>query len=144
MAKTYVSKSINQTKEIAKEIFDNLVDGDIIALYGDLGSGKTTLSQYIGGFLGASGVISSPTFLILKEYSLPKSEFLSFYHLDLYRLRNRKELEDIGLVDIISQKKGITIIEWPELADGILPERTKKINLSFVDESTRKIEVLND
>ncbi len=109
-------------------------EGDIIALTGDLGVGKTTLTKSIAKGLGIDVHITSPTFSIIKEYT---SGRLPLYHMDLYRVSDDSELFYLGFEDYI-YSKGVSVIEWADRA-GNLPERTIYIDLSYGDrEEERK------
>ncbi len=92
---TMITRSAKETVTLAKNLARQLSKGDIVALYGDLGSGKTTFTKGIGEGLGVKDAIriNSPTFVLIKEYA----GRLPLYHLDLYRLDNLKEIEDIGV-----------------------------------------------
>ncbi len=120
----------------------------VIALEGDLGGGKTTFVQGFAKGLGIEEKILSPTFVILKKFSIPKSasvaghKFKTFYHIDCYRLGNPKDILDLGFNEIISNPENIVIIEWANKIKKILPKETTILKFEFVDEKTRKI-VLN-
>jgi tRNA threonylcarbamoyladenosine biosynthesis protein TsaE len=102
----------------------------VITIEGDLGAGKTTLTRAICRGYGVTADVTSPTFTIVHEYEAPRSKV---YHLDLYRLRETRELETIGWDDILS-KRALVIIEWPERAAGLLPHGHVPISLSHVPE----------
>lgn len=116
MKKTIVLASEQDTIDLAAYIAPLLVPGDILCLSGDLGSGKTFFTKALGRSLFIEEEIDSPSFVLLKEYHTGK---YPLYHLDLYRLHEEEELLDLGILDMIDS--GITVIEWPELAQNILP-----------------------
>jgi len=89
--------------------------GAIIYLVGDLGAGKTTLTRGVMRGFGYEGAVKSPTYTIIEPYEFEKSKI---YHFDLYRLKSISEFLEIGGIEYLSSKKGICIIEWPELIDG--------------------------
>lgn len=106
-------------------------EAKVIALTGDLGAGKTTFSQ---GFLKALGVrrrIISPTFLIVRPYSLSvaRTNFTRAFHIDCYRLKHADELQALGLSEMLSNPKHIVLIEWPELVASLLPRGVMTIDL---------------
>ena len=105
------------TRALGLEIADALEPGDIVALIGDLGTGKTALTKYIAEGLGIKEEISSPTFTIVKEY---KSGRLPLYHFDVYRLEDSDEFYAIGGEEYF--EKGICLIEWGELISDVLPK----------------------
>lgn len=141
--KEFTSKSTEDTREIAQEIAKALKQGDILALYGDLGSGKTTFTSYLVHALGLENRVQSPTFVIARKYQGGEGEIKVVNHLDLYRLTSVEEVEDIGLTEMFDEE-GVTIIEWPEIAETLLPERVKVLEFSYVDENERKIKLMED
>lgn len=128
--------STKETKKLAEQIAKDLKNKDVLALYGDLGSGKTTFTNYLVEALGIKARVQSPTFVIHRIY---KDSKLIVNHLDLYRILNKEELLDMGIEEIFDE--GITVIEWPELVEEILPQNTKRIYFKYVDENTREINV---
>lgn len=134
-----ISNSENETIELGKKIAKNLKKGDIIILSGDLGSGKTKLTEGILSFFNLQDEISSPTFTIVNEYITEK---LNIYHFDLYRLNDIDEFEAIGGEEYF--EKGVCIIEWGEMIEEILPQDYIKIEFSrnLEDENKRNIKIL--
>jgi tRNA threonylcarbamoyladenosine biosynthesis protein TsaE len=130
------TKSIGETKKLAFEIAKKIKLGDVVALYGDLGSGKTTFTRYLSESLGYTGRTQSPTFVVARKYG-------NINHVDLYRLTTKEEALDIGIGEMMSDKKSITIIEWPGIVDEILPDRTIKIYFEYIDEKSRRIKIQN-
>ena len=120
-----ISNSENETIELGKKFAKNLKKGDIIILSGDLGSGKTKLTEGILSFFNLQDEISSPTFTIVNEYITEK---LNIYHFDLYRLNDIDEFEAIGGEEYF--EKGVCIIEWGEMIEEILPQDYIKIEFS--------------
>ncbi len=102
----------------------------VITIEGDLGAGKTTLTRAICRGYGVTGDVTSPTFTIVHEYESPRSPV---YHLDLYRLRDARELVTIGWDDIIVTK-ALVIVEWPDRAPDLMPRGHVPISLSHVPE----------
>jgi tRNA threonylcarbamoyladenosine biosynthesis protein TsaE len=107
--------------------------GDIFLLIGDLGTGKTCLTQGIARGLGVKDYVSSPSFVLVKEYY----GRLPLYHIDLYRL-NVGEVEDLGLEEYL-YGKGVCVIEWAEKAFGILPQEQISVKIEHLSETERKI-----
>ena len=136
---TYLSKDAKETQSIAADIARKCHPGTTICLYGNLGSGKTTFSKGFAKALEISDNISSPTFVILKQYRFKENNIL--YHFDLYRLETTKDIENIGLTDIGKDKNGIILIEWAEKAKSILPKNRIDIYFEYIDENTRKIRI---
>ena len=134
----YHSKSENETIEIANELAQTLKGGDVLALIGDLGSGKTTFMKGLAKGLGISKNITSPTFVITKIY---KDGRLNLLHCDCYRLSGEDDAISIGLLEYFDKTDYIVALEWPEKIEEILPERLKKIKFSYISESERTIEI---
>jgi tRNA threonylcarbamoyladenosine biosynthesis protein TsaE len=114
-----------------------LKPGDVIALSGELGAGKTCLVKGIAHGLGIAQDVTSPTFTLIHEYQGGR---LPLYHLDLYRLRHLAEAEAIG-VDEYLAGNGVTVVEWAERIDHILPAHTQRIRLTIRSETQRDIEL---
>jgi tRNA threonylcarbamoyladenosine biosynthesis protein TsaE len=143
----YITESAAHTKNLGKKIADSLIRGketrNIIALTGDLGSGKTTFTQGFCKALGIYDRIISPTFILIRKYEIPKDvkDFRSLYHVDLYRLEGKiePELEGIGLTDFWKDKDSIVLIEWAEKITKLLPEKTIWVKFEYLTENSRKI-----
>lgn len=132
------SKSPEHTRGIAARFADSLKKGDVVALEGELGSGKTCFVQGIARGLGVSesAFVRSPSFTLLNEYF----GRLPLYHFDFYRLHAAAELGDLGLEEYFDGD-GVTVIEWADKFLGSLPPRTIHVHFSIVDENTREIEI---
>lgn len=119
-----VSGSPEETQRIAAEFLDTLAPGAVVAFSGDLGAGKTCFIQGLADALGITEPVSSPTYTLINEYR----GRLPLYHMDLYRLSGPEEAFDLGLDDYIDGA-GITVIEWAERAEELLPPRTLHLQL---------------
>lgn len=138
MTKTYKLNTPQDSTELATYLAPLLKCGDVLCLYGELGAGKTFFAKELGKALGIRDEIDSPSFVLLKEYH---TGMLPLYHLDLFRLKTEDELMDLGVFDMI--ESGVTLIEWPELAERLLPYQT--LNLRFVyDGQNRHVEISGD
>ncbi|PKN06505.1 MAG: tRNA (adenosine(37)-N6)-threonylcarbamoyltransferase complex ATPase subunit type 1 TsaE [Deltaproteobacteria bacterium HGW-Deltaproteobacteria-7] len=131
-----VSASAGQTREIARLIGEKLQEGDVLALSGELGSGKTC---FTGGLACGLGVdekyrITSPTFTLINEYPAR----IKLYHFDVYRLKDYSEFEDLGYEEYFCAK-GVVVIEWAEKITQILPGDALFINFEYLDENKRSI-----
>jgi tRNA threonylcarbamoyladenosine biosynthesis protein TsaE len=134
-----ISKSEKQTKKIASDLAKNLVGQNIICLYGELGAGKTTFVSGFAKGLGIKKRILSPTFVIIRQYLIPKSEKVLF-HIDLYRLQNSQEIDGLGIGELLSDPKNIVVVEWAEKLESLLPKR--RIEVKFkVEDDFRKIQI---
>ena len=133
------TRSTSGTIRIGKSIGSLLLPGDVVALVGELGTGKT---QFIKGLAVGVGIgkptyISSPSFTLINEY---KGK-IPFYHIDLFRLRAQKEAEDLGLEEYF-QSGGITAIEWADRIPSLLPREMLWIQISYTGENTRSLEII--
>lgn len=113
----------------------------VIALSGDLGAGKTTLTQAIARELGVKEHLVSPTFVIMKFYNLENQNWQKLIHIDAYRLNSKTELEKLGWQEIISDTNNLILLEWPERVDGLIPADAIQVNLSHKEEFIREIEI---
>lgn len=133
-----VSDSARRTLHIGSRIAKALTAGDIICLDGELGAGKTVLTRGIARGLGIdTGEIISPTFVLIREHRT-KSR-IPFYHFDLYRLTCGSDILCLGYEEYFDGK-GITVIEWPDRLEGLMPKEYLKIKMSVIEEKKRRIE----
>ena len=135
----YKSNSCLDTEALGVKIANAFKPGDIIALYGDLGSGKTTFTRgLVRGISPSKNLkVKSPSFAIVNQYD---GDF-KIYHIDCYRLENIEDFEDIGIDEFLFSD-AITIIEWPERIEELLPKDIIKIRIETISENERKIEVI--
>lgn len=136
IGKVFTTNNSKETQKLAYDFAKTLGTGETICLYGDLGSGKTTFTQGLAEGLGIKGRIISPTFVIIRSHELKNG---MFYHVDLYRTETEKDIENLGLEEIVNDSRNITVIEWAEkLMDFLLK---KRIEIEFVNEkeNVRKI-----
>ena len=152
-----VLKSLKDTQKLARVLAEEMIlkDGpSVVALYGDLGAGKTTFVQFLAKALGIKEKILSPTFVLIKTFEIrdanprmhandtnrhTNKKFL--VHIDTYRLKSAKDLLVLGLLDILKDKENITIIEWPEKIERYLPKNTKRIYFKTTGATKRKITI---
>lgn len=121
---------------IAERVLNKLVPGDVLALSGPLASGKTTLTQHILREMGYAGRVTSPTFVLEKNYPVNYKDFREVVHLDFYRL-TREGVTTFGWKDYLDDQSALTIIEWPEIGLEHLPKNIKTIKLEVIDDQTR-------
>lgn len=123
-------------------IAKNLKGGDVVLLYGELGSGKSTLTKGIANELGVKEITTSPTFTLMNVYKANHPKIKNFVHCDTYRLRSKDDLEDIGLTDYLYKKDTVCIIEWPDKVEDLIKEKnTIKIHIEYINKEDRKITV---
>ena len=127
---TFKTESFEETQALGEKLGKTLKQGDVIALIGDLGTGKTCLTQGIARGVGiASGeIVSSPSYILINEYN----GTIPIYHIDLYRLENSEEIAELGLSEYV-EGDGICIIEWAERMADALPDTCIKIHITLVE-----------
>lgn len=131
-----ITNSPDETKALAADLAKKLKPGSVLALYGDLGSGKTCFVQGLAAALEVQSIVNSPTYTIINEYR----GRLRLNHVDLYRVKSKAETEALGLSDLL-EGDGITAIEWPETAESILPAAAIRVYFEFVDDKRRRISI---
>jgi len=134
---TVITGNENETSLFGEKLAEKLKAGDVLALYGGLGSGKTALIRGIAKGMGLSAHVSSPTFTIVNEY-LGK---VPLFHFDMYRLSGEDELFEIGWEDYLD-RGGICAVEWSENVPGAFFEDTIRVEFEKTGENTRKITVI--
>ena len=135
-----ITNSAGETMLAGENLAKRLKPGDVVALYGDLGSGKTTFTKGIGKGLGVKNPvrINSPTFVLIKEYK----GRIPLYHLDLYRLNDLKEIENLAIEEYI-YGDGVTVIEWAEKMECLLPEKHMSVRLKTKGDNKREVLIEN-
>jgi len=134
--KIFNTFSPGETIALGNKIGEQLGAGDVVALVGDLGAGKTTFMQGLAQGLDVKGYVKSPSFTIVNKYK----GRLTVYHLDLYRLGDVNEIHELGIEEYL-YGDGVCIIEWAEKAYSLLPEKHIMIKFFYTGDKTRKIEV---
>jgi tRNA threonylcarbamoyladenosine biosynthesis protein TsaE len=128
-----ILNKIQDTDRVGKLIGEGLQTGSVICLEGDLGAGKTTLTQSIAKGMLIEDYVTSPTFTIIKEYV----GRLNLYHMDAYRLESEDDMIDLGYDEYINSD-GVCIIEWASKIKGLLPKSAIKINIIIDYESGKR------
>lgn len=131
-----LSHSPEETLALGERVGQTLGPGDVVALYGDLGAGKT---HFVKGVCTAWGIdegaVSSPTFTLVQEYA---GRDFPVYHFDAYRIRQRSEFFELGY-EAYFFGDGVCLVEWPERVESLLPSDTIRVRIEHVDEHTRRI-----
>ena len=137
--KTYISNSLNDTERIASELAKELKKGSFLALYGEMGAGKTAFVRGIVASLMPEclTLVHSPTFAIVNEY---EGKELTIYHFDLYRIKDEDDLYSTGFFDYPA-KDCIIITEWSELFESSLPKDAVRVKIEAVSEGERRITI---
>lgn len=138
MSAIVVLHDLQETSAFARLLAKHALPGDVICLSGDLGAGKTALTQELAKGLGVpdSCYVTSPTFSILQEY--PGT--IPLYHMDFYRLSDETEIEDLGFVEYFYMS-GLTVIEWSERAGDLIPDSRLLLKMTIQDDLSRKVEI---
>ena len=143
-----VSKNTKETTEIAKTFLDKILRNNkkqkgalVVALSGDLGAGKTAFTQAVAKHLGIKDKITSPTFVIMKKYSINLENYKFLFHFDAYRLKNERELFYLKWKEIINNQEHIVFIEWPENVKKAIPADAKFIYISHKENGYRNLEL---
>jgi tRNA threonylcarbamoyladenosine biosynthesis protein TsaE len=143
-AHIHTSSSERATRDIARQLGARLQRGEVVALYGDLGAGKT---QFVKGICEAFKVTehtASPTFVLMNRYggSDAQGQEILLYHIDLYRIKSMEEVRDVG-IDEFAYSDGIAMIEWADVLGSLLPRRRIDVHFSFgTHEHERRIEIV--
>lgn len=131
------SSTPEETAALGEALGRTLGPGDVVALYGELGSGKTCLVQGLVRGLGVTSAATSPTFVLINEYR----GRLPVHHVDAYRTGTLTELMDLGLLDLMGGD-GVTLLEWADRAEPLLPPRTIRVRIEGVGDEPRAIRVV--
>lgn len=135
--------SPEETIDWAISYAKKLKGGEVLALKGDLGAGKTTFTKGLAEGLKISETITSPTFVMLKNYPMKiDDQDMLFVHIDAYRAETIEDIKSVGIEDFLNRKDVIMAIEWPEKIRKILPKNTIYINFKHLDKNKREISLI--
>ena len=135
----FTATSSPETQALGAELGLSLAPGELVAFYGDLGSGKTCMIQGLCEALEVADYVTSPTFMLINEYTgRLRGQDLPIYHFDLYRLQGPDELEDLGAEEYF-YGRGVCLVEWAERAGGFLPEGCREVWMEYVGDDERRI-----
>lgn len=136
--KIYLTSSNEDTRHLASKLTSNFTGGDVLLLYGSMGSGKTTFTQGVATILGIHR-LTSPTYVILNQYDVKiNSPIKILNHFDLYRLESEDQLKSVNFEEIISNSESLSIVEWPEKLNN-LPRHYFKITIKSTAPTKREI-----
>lgn len=141
MRKRFISNSPQETINIAKELALKLKWGEVICLYGDLGAGKTVFAKGLIQYFLPNRRILSPTFIIVRHYQINHREIKRFIHVDLYRINDVKEIEQLEFIEFIHKSDTIIAIEWAERLGKFLPQKRIDIRLKTLSDYSRLIKI---
>lgn len=131
----FISRAPEQTRRLGLRLGSLLQPGDVLALSGDLGAGKTTLVQGIAQGWGSTDSVSSPTFVLVNVYRRPDGTLL--HHMDAYRMQSALEAEDLDIEEML--ETGALLVEWPERIQGALPKECLKVEMAWVADEQRSM-----
>lgn len=134
--KSFVANNLIELQPVAQYIVENLQATPTVCLYGEMGAGKTTLIQTIAKTLNINESVSSPTYALVNTY---QTSIGNIAHLDLFRLNNLEEAEDIGLEDYLYNN--ICFIEWADDFEELIPKKRMNVYISKLDQTSRKIDI---
>ena len=135
-ARTLVSRSPSDTERAGEELAPSLQSGDVVALTGELGAGKTCFVQGVARGLGVGTHATSPTFVLINEYR----GRLPVHHVDAYRTESLGELMDLGLAELFDGE-GVTLVEWADKLRPLLPARAIEVHIEGVGDEPREITI---
>lgn len=135
---TITVNGLSDLENAAMQVINAIGNRKIVALYGQMGAGKTTLVKHICKYLHVPDVVNSPTFSLVNEYLQPSGE--PIYHFDFYRINKLEEAYDFGYEEYFYSGH-LCLIEWPEIVDELIPEEAVKLHIKVVDENKREIEI---
>ena len=129
----YISNSTEETEEIAVRLANELKKGDFVAMFGDLGVGKTAFVRGLAKVLAPSASVKSPTYTVVNEY---RGEEYKLFHFDVYRIEDDDDLYSIGFYDYV--KKGISVCEWSENIPWAIPENARRVTIERLPDDVNK------
>ncbi len=137
---SYQSNSAEQTQKIGSDFAKKLKPMDVVFLKGNLGAGKTTFVQGLAIGLGITSRVISPTFVVVRQHEVFDHEITTLYHLDLYRLKDEGEVKSVDFNDYLDDKKGVVVIEWPEVGQNFIKKDVWEVRIQSTGENSRDIE----
>lgn len=134
----FISRSPTQTRRLGARLGAHLQGGDVIALEGDLGSGKTVFTQGIGRGWGATSSLISPTYVLIRRHERPQDR-VKLYHIDLYRLNSLMEVIGLGVEELLGAPDAVCVIEWADRAPEVFPDDRLWVTLRWMEEYRRAL-----
>lgn len=130
-------ESVDELDDVAEQIIASLDGRSVVAFYGEMGAGKTTLISRIAALLGADDTVTSPTFAIVNQY---EGRSGSIYHFDMYRIERIEEALDFGCEEYLSSGE-LCLVEWPEKIDSLLPDDAMKVSIEVLSHGGRRFTI---
>lgn len=133
------TKSGSETKKLGYEFAKKLEGGDVLLLYGELGAGKTTFVQGLAEGLEIKDRILSPTFVLQRIHEVSGKSIKQLNHIDLYRIEEAVQIDNLGLLEMFEDKSCVTVIEWADRLKDFSPKKGYKLHFSYIDGDKREI-----
>jgi len=137
----YITNSSGETKKIAYQFAEKLKGGEVVCLYGNLGAGKTVFVQGMMEYFLPGKRVLSPTFIIVRHYSIVHTSIKRFMHIDLYRLAVPREIQDLEFWEFINNPDTIIAIEWAEKLQNLLPQKRIDVWIESLDTNKRMVKI---
>lgn len=137
----YITETPDQTKKLASRFAFRLSGGEVVCLYGELGAGKTVFVQGMIGYFLPEKRILSPTFIIVRHYQTNHNIIKRFLHIDLYRMKDMKEIRDLEFFESMHKPDTIVAVEWAEKLGNLLPKDRIDVHIKSLDEDKREINI---
>lgn len=137
MEKVLITEGPEETMDVAVDLGWRLKEGDVVALVGELGTGKTTFVKGLARSFWVPEEVLSPSFLLARTYRGKRV----LHHLDLYRIRSKEELLEVGLTDLLPPEEGVTAVEWADRFPRLIPPGAMWVVLEYIGEKKRKITI---
>ena len=136
--KEIVIDSLDELKDVAEAVIESLDDRNVVALFGAMGAGKTTLISAIMEYLGSTDNVTSPTFALVNQYNTASNS--PVYHFDFYRINRIEEVFDMGYEEYFYSGE-LCLIEWPELIEDLLPEDAMVVRIEILSPTERRFTI---
>ncbi len=136
--KEIVIDSLDELKDVAEAVIESLDDRNVVALFGAMGAGKTTLISAIMEYLGSTDNVTSPTFALVNQYNTASNS--PVYHFDFYRINRIEEAFDMGYEEYF-YSGDLCLVEWPELVEQLLPEDAMVVKIEILSPTKRKFTI---
>lgn len=139
--KKFLTNNSLETKDVGLQFAKNLMPGDTLLLFGNLGAGKTTFVQGIAKGLGIKDRILSPTFVLVRNHNVFVNNIKKLNHIDLYRIEEPTEIDKLGIEEFVGEEDSLTVIEWAERLLGFNPSKGYRIKFKYLENDKREITI---
>ena len=139
--KKFLTKTEQQTLNLGKKLAKKFRGGEVLALQGDLGAGKTVLTKGIAQGLGVKKMVTSPTFILMNIYPIKTKLIKQLIHIDCYRVKNAQEISDIGAEQYFGRPDTVVVVEWAEKIKKILPKHFQTVDFKIKPGNRREVKI---